>query len=445
MHLSHDMENMEMKKLAFRMSVPMILSMISLALYNLVDGAFVSAVSKDALTAISLAQPVQSIMTAVALGTAVGANSLLSRKLGEKKENEINKIVANTFMLNILGWFIAAILGYFGVEAFIKFFVQNETVVNYGITYLSICMIYSLGLFMQTTFEKIFEALGKPSYSMLDNLAGCIVNIILDIVLIFGFWKIPPMGIKGAAIATIIAQFSATFLGVMKLHHLELELKLKDFLLSKEVIKEIYVVGFPTIVLESISAFVTMILNKIFATFSEDAIPIWGLYIRVQSFLFMIVYGLNNAMVPIVAYNYGAKNKQRVKEALKIFMTAAETIMLLGTMFFIFGTNVIMDIFHAEESLRVAGTVALRILSLGFVFAGISIVLSGLYQAIGKGKYSLVIFILRQLSINIPLLYIIGKYVSIHYMWSAFVLSEILAMVVAVLFMKKIKKEVIEE
>lgn len=445
MHLSHDMENMEMKKLAFRMSVPMILSMISIALYNLVDAAFVSRISKDALTAISLAQPVQSIMTAITLGTAVGANSLLSRKLGEKKENEVNKIVANTFMLNIVGWLITAILGYFGAEAFIRFFVKNETVVNLGITYLSICMIYSLGLFMQTTFEKIFEALGKPSYSMLDNLAACVINIILDIILIFGFWKIPAMGIKGAAIATIIAQFSATLLGMFKLHHLELKLKFKDFLPSKEVIKGIYIVGFPTIVLESISAFVTMILNKILGIFSEDAIPVWGLYVRVQSFLFMIVYGLNNAMVPIVAYNYGAKNKQRVKEALKIFMIAAETIMFTGTLFFIFGTDIILDIFKAEENLRFAGSVALKILSLGFVFAGISIVLSGIFQAIGKGKYSLVIFVLRQLSINIPILYIIGKFVSIHYMWGAFVLSEILAMIVALIFMKKIKKEVIEE
>ena len=216
MHLSHDMENMEMKKLAFRMSVPTILSMISLALYNLVDGAMVSAVSQNALTAISLAQPVQSIMTAVALGTAVGANSLLSRKLGEQKEEEVNKIVANTFTLNILGWLFTAILGYFGAEAFIRFFVQNETVVQLGITYLSICMIYSLGLFMQTTFEKIFEALGKPSYSMLDNLAACVINIFLDIVLIFGWWKIPAMGIKGAALATIIAQFSALLLGAFK-------------------------------------------------------------------------------------------------------------------------------------------------------------------------------------------------------------------------------------
>ena len=445
MHLSHDMENMEMKKLAFRMSVPTILSMISLALYNLVDGAMVSAVSQNALTAISLAQPVQSIMTAVALGTAVGANSLLSRKLGEQKEEEVNKIVANTFTLNILGWLFTAILGYFGAEAFIRFFVQNETVVQLGITYLSICMIYSLGLFMQTTFEKIFEALGKPSYSMLDNLAACIINIILDIVLIFGWWKIPAMGIKGAALATIIAQFSALLLGAFKLHHLELNLKIKDFIPSKEVVKNIYIVGFPTIVLESISAFVTMILNKIFATFSEEAIPVWGLYIRVQSFLFMIVYGLNNAMVPIVAYNYGAKNKKRVKEALKIFLISAEAIMLIGMMFFIFGTDMILDLFHAEESLRIAGSVALKLLSLGFGFAGVSLVLSGFYQAIGKGKYSLVIFILRQLSINIPLLYIIGKFVSIHYMWLAFVLSEILAMSISLVFMKKIKKEVIEE
>lgn len=445
MHLSHDMENMEMKKLAFRMSIPTILSMLSLALYNLVDGAMVSSINQDALTAISLAQPIQTLMIAVALGTAIGANSLLSRRLGEKNEGAVNKIIANTFTLNIIGWLITAILGFFGAEVFIRFFKQSEIVVEYGITYLSICTVFSLGLYMQTTFEKIFEALGKPSYTTMENLVGSIINIVLDFILIFGFYKIPAMGIRGAAIATVIAQFCATLIGIMHLHHFELNLKLKDFLLSKEIVRDIYIVGFPTIVLESISSFVTVILNKIFATFSENAIPVWGLYIRVQTFLFMTVYGLTNAMVPIVAYNYGANNKKRVKEALKIFMIAAETLMVAGLLFFNFGTDIIFDIFNAEESLRLTGGIALKTLSVGFVFAGISLVLSALFQAIGKGKYSLIIFVLRQLSINIPILYVIGKYINVDYMWSAFILSEILAMVVALIFMKKIKKEVIEE
>ena len=228
MHLSHDMENMEMKKLAFRMSIPTILSMLSLALYNLVDGAMVSSINQDALTAISLVQPIQTLMIAVALGTAIGANSLLSRRLGEKNEEAVNKIIANTFTLNIIGWLITAILGFFGAEVFIRFFKQSEIVVEYGITYLSICTVFSLGLYMQTTFEKIFEALGKPSYTTMENLVGSIINIVLDFILIFGFYKIPAMGIRGAAIATVIAQFCATLIGIMHLHHFELNLKLKD-------------------------------------------------------------------------------------------------------------------------------------------------------------------------------------------------------------------------
>ncbi|MBR3888324.1 MAG: MATE family efflux transporter [Clostridia bacterium] len=445
MHLSHDMENMEMKKLAFRMSVPTILSMLSLALYNLVDGAMVSSINQNALTAISLAQPVQTLMIAVALGTAVGANSLLSRRLGEKNEDVVNKIIANTFALNIIGWLITAVLGFFGAEVFIRFFKQSEVVVEYGVTYLSICTVFSLGLYMQTTFEKIFEALGKPSYTTMENLAGAVINIVLDFILIFGFYKIPAMGIRGAAIATVIAQFCATIIGILHIRHFDLNLKLKDFLLSKEIVRDIYIVGFPTIVLESISSFVTVILNKIFSVFSENAIPIWGLYMRVQTFLFMTVYGLTNAMVPIVAYNFGAKNKKRVKEAFKIFMVAVETLMIAGTLFFNFGTDIIFDVFHAEESLRAVGGIALKTLSISFVFAGISLVLSAFFQAIGKGKYSLIIFLLRQLSINIPILYVVGKYINTDYMWSAFILSEILAMVIALLFMRKIKKEVIEE
>lgn len=445
MHLAHDLGNMEMKKLAFRMSIPTILSMMSLALYNLVDGAFVSAINQDALTAISLAQPIQTLMVAIALGTAIGANSLLARRLGEKNEDVINKIVGNTFMLNILGWLVTAIFGFVGTEWFIRFFNQPEIVVEYGITYLTICTVFSLGVFMQTTFEKVFEALGKPSYTTAGSLVGCITNVVLDAVLIFGFYKIPAMGMKGAALATIIAQFSATLVGMYNLHRLNLNLKLKDFMLDKTIVKEIYIVGFPSILLESISSFVTVLLNKIFATFSENAIPVWGLYVRVQSFLFMTVYGLTNAMVPIVAYNYGAKNKQRVKEALKIFAVAVEVLMICGVLLFMFGTDFILDIFHAEESLRITGSIALKILSLGFVFAGVSLLLSAVFQAIGKSKYSLVIFLLRQLSINIPILYLIGKFVNTEYMWSAFVLSEILAMIVALIFMNKIKKEVIEE
>ncbi len=444
MDITKDMESLSMRKLIFKMSVPTIISMLALALYNLVDAAFVSKVSADGLTAISLAYPVQSIMTAIALGTAIGANSILSRKLGEKNDAEANKIIANTFTLNFIGWIFAALFGYFCVEPFLRFFVNNERVIEYGVTYLSICTIFSLGLFMQTTFEKIFEAVGKPAFSMIDNIAACVINIVLDYIFIFGFAKIPPMGVMGAAIATVIAQGCATLLGIIKISHLKLGLKFSDFLLNKEIVKEIYQVGFPTIVLESISAFVTIILNKIFGMFSEVSISVWGLYARVQPFLMMIVYGLNNAMVPIVAYNYGAKKISRVKEAFKIFMVTAELVMLAGMLFFIYGTDIILNIFNADTALYEAASVALKTLSFSFLIAGANAILSALYQAIGKGNYSLVIFVLRQLSINLPILYFVGRYYSLEFMWFGFVASEVLALVVALAFIKNIKKDVFE-
>lgn len=436
------METMNMKKLAINMSLPMIISMIALALYNIVDGIFVSRISQDAWTALSIVAPVQSIMIAITLGTGVGINSLISRKLGEKNKDEAKKALGNGITLILISWLVVAILCIFFTRWFMTLFTTENSIIDYGTKYLSICMIFSVGMFLQIAFEKIMESLGKATASMVIQFSGAVINLILDPILIFGFGPIPALGVIGAAIATITGQFIGMIIGIIYLKREKLGLKLKDFKLDIKVIKQIYAVGFPTIILESVSAFVTLILNKILTLFSDVAVPVWGIYIKVQSFLFMIIYGLNNGMIPIIGYNYGAKNKTRIKEALKVFLILAEIIMFIGMLVFLFFSNNLLLLFEASEEMLELGNVALKTLSLGFMFAGISIILSGVFQATGKGNYSLIVFILRQLSINLPVLYLIGKYVNINLMWGAFVLSELLAMIVSIIFINKIKKEI---
>ena len=442
MNNTNKMETMNMKKLAINMSLPMIISMIALALYNIVDSIFVSRISQDALTALSLVAPVQSIMIAITLGTGVGINSLVSRKLGEKKKDEVNKALGNGISLIILSWVLVAILGAIITKWFMAIFTEDTKIIELGSNYLSICMIFSIGMFLQIAFEKIMESLGKATASMIIQFSGAIINLILDPILIFGFGIIPALGVIGAAIATVTGQIICMVIGIIYLKNEKLGLRAIDFKLEKNTVKQIYVVGFPTIILESISAFVTLILNKILILFSEVAIPVWGIYNKVQSFLFMIVYGLNNGMIPIIGYNYGAKNKSRIKEALKVFLVLSETVMFIGMIIFLIFADNILLLFDASEEMLAIGSTALRTLSLGFMFAGVSIILSGVFQATGKGKYSLTVFILRQLSINLPLLYLIGKYININFMWSAFVFSELLAMIISIIFINKMRKPI---
>lgn len=436
------MENMKMEKLALTMSLPMIFSMITLALYNIVDGIFVSQIDGEAFTAISLVAPIQSIIIAIALGTGVGISSLLSRKLGENKLNEVRKIIANGIVIMIIAWICIALLGLTFSNCFMKLFSQKEKIIIYGRDYISICMIFCLGNLLQIIFQKIMEAMGRPVSSMIIQFSGAIINLILDPIFIWGFGIIPSFGVKGAAIATVISQFIGMSIGIFNLKKEKLNISLDDFKLDKDIISQIYIVGFPTIMLESISAFVTLILNKIFALFSESAISVWGIYNKVQSFLFMIVYGLNNGMIPIVGYNFGAKNKSRVKEATKVFLIYAEIIMFIGMIIFLIFSNNLLLMFNASGDVLIIGNIAFKILSSSFLFSGISLVLSAFFQAIGMGKYSLIIFLLRQLSINIPLIYLFGKYVNVNIMWIAFVLSELLAMIVSILLLLKNKKKI---
>lgn len=439
---NNEMEELNLKKLSLKMSIPMVISMISLALYNLVDSIFVSNIGTEALTAISLSYPIQAIVTAIALGTGIGINSLISRKLGENQKEAAQNIVLQGVFLTIVTYLIVSIFTVTLLDKVVACFTSNALIIEYTNHYLWICLFFSTGLLFQILFQKISEAYGKTIYSMVIQLSGAVINLILDPILIYGLFGMPALGVKGAAIATVIGQASGMILGFILLKKNCVTFDIKKFKFSMKTIKEIYQVGLPTIISESMVAFVTLILNKLLIGFSNFAVPFWGIYNRIQSFIFMIVYGFNYGMLPIVGYNYGAKRYDRMKQTIKIFIIYAEIIMILGMIVFIGFGNIIFKIYGAEKGIIDIGINGLRILSLGFVFAGISLVLSSVFQAIGKGIYSLIIFMLRQLAINIPIIYLLKGYTDINAIWHIFVLSEIIAMIVSYILYKKTMKKI---
>ena len=433
---NNEMETGNLKKLSIKMAIPMVISMLSLALYNLVDSIFVSNIGTEALTAISLSFPIQSLIIAVGLGTGIGVNSLIARKLGEKKEDLVQNIILHGIFLVLFSYIIIAIIGGTLTTSIIKIFTKNELILKYGKQYLSIYMIFSFGILYQILFEKISEAIGKPVYSMLIQFSGAVINLVLDPILIYGLYKIPALGIHGAIIATVFGQICGMVLGIILLKRKGIKFNLKQIKFEIEIIKEIYIVGLPSIVTESIAAFVTLFLNRVLIYYSEFAVPFLGIYIKVQSLIFMIVYGFNYGMIPIVGYNFGAKKYDRMKDCIKIFIVYVEIIMLLGIIIFMLLGKNIFNIYGAEQGIIDIGIVGFRVLCLGFIFAGVSLVFSSVFQAIGKGKYSLMIYLLRQLIINIPVIFLLRYSVSINYIWNIFVLSEIVAMIFSYLVYK---------
>jgi len=342
----------------------------------------------------------------------------------------------------ILSYIIVAIFGNVFIKQIFMSFTEDELTIKYGIQYLSICLTFSFGLIFQILFEKISEALGKTVHSMLIQFSGAVINLILDPILIYGFYKIPALGIKGAAIATIIGQISGMILGIILLKKSNVSFNFKKLKFDFKIVKQIYQVGLPSIISESLAAFVTLILNKILTAYSTFAVPFWCIYNKVQSFIFMIVYGFNYGMIPIVGYNFGAKNYDRMKKTIKLFIIYVETIMCIGVILFVFAGRLIFNIYGAEEGIINIGIIAFRILSIGFVFAAISLVLSSVFQAIGKGTYSLIIFAIRQLIINIPLVYILRNSISIDNIWYIFVVSEIVAMIVSCILYRREKNKI---
>lgn len=427
-------------RLLVSMSLPIIVSMLVQALYNIIDSIFVARISEDALTAVSLAFPVQSLMISVATGTGVGINALLSKNLGEQKHAEANKAAKNGIFLGILSFIIFAILGAVGSHAFFVTQTSNKMIVEYGTQYLSIVTVMSFALFLQITLERLLQATGKTIFSMITQGIGAIINIILDPILIFGLFGLPKLGVAGAAIATIIGQMIAVILSLYFncKYNKEINVNMKGFRPCTETIGNIYKIGVPSIIMQSIGSVTVFGMNKILLMFSSTAAAVFGVYFKLQSFVFMPVFGLTNGMIPIVAYNFGAKNQKRILQTIKLSSYIAVSIMLIGLIVFQMVPETLLKLFDASEHMLEIGTVALRTISLSFVFAGFSIVASSSFQALGNGVYSLIISVARQLVVILPVAFAFARLFGLNMVWWSYPIAEIVSVVLCIFFLKRI-------
>ena len=440
------MGTMPINKLLIAMSIPMIISMLVQALYNVVDSIFVSQISENALTSVSLAFPVQNFMIAFGVGTGVGINALLSRSLGEKKFEEANKAANNGVFLAVMSYLLFLVLGLLFSKSFFQWQTDIKEIVDGGYRYLIICTTCSFGMYGQIVFEKLMQSTGKTFYSMLTQITGAVINIILDPILIFGLFGFPKLGITGAAMATVIGQICGMTVGIYlnKVKNKEIEVKVKGFRPNLKTIKEIYSVGIPSIIMGSIGSVMTFSMNKILLVFTSTATAVFGVYFKLQSFIFMPVFGLNNGMVPIISYNYGARHKDRLMQTVKISIIYAVLIMILGLLIFQFFSKQLLSLFSASEEMINIGVPALRTISISFLFAGYCIVLGSMFQALGRGVMSLIVSVGRQLVVLLPVAYLLSKSGNLNLVWWAFPIAELASVFLSSIGFKYVyKKEIL--
>lgn len=440
---------MPINKLLLSMSLPMMASMLVMALYNVVDSIFVSHFSENALTAVTLAFPYQNLMIAVATGTGVGINALLSKSLGEKDFDKATKTANNAVFLAIVSFLVFAVLGLFTARPFFELQIKDETIIQYGVDYFTICSVFSFGLFGSICFERLLVSTGKTIFTMTCQLVGAVTNIILDPILIFGLLGMPRMGVAGAAIATVAGQILSMVLGIVfnLTVNREVQFSIKQiFAPSARIIKQIYSVGAPSILMASIGSIMTFCMNKILGSFKEIeivAINIFGIYFKIQSFVFMPVFGLNNGMVPIIAYNYGAKRKDRVTKTMYLSMLYAVCFMLVGFAVFQIFPKALLSIFNSDSGdLLTYGCTAFRIISINFLVAGFCIVAISVCQALGNGVYSLIVSVARQLIILVPTAYLLSLTGNINLVWFAFTIAEAVSAILCLFFLKKSLKKI---
>ena len=437
---------MPIPKLLISMSLPMIASMLVQALYNIVDSMFVAQLNEGALTAVSLVFPVQNLMIAVASGSGVGINALLSRSLGEKKLDQANKIASNGVFLALVSSLVFAVIGIFCSRLFFAAQTTDAQIVEYGTQYMSIITIASIGIFLQVTYERLLQSTGKTFFNMITQGTGAIINIILDPILIFGWFGLPAMGVTGAALATVIGQFCASILAVYfhNKHNAEIIVRARGFKIDKETIVSIYKIGVPSILMQSIGSVTTFCMNNILLMFSATAATVFGVYFKLQSFIFMPLFGLTNGMIPIVAYNYGARNKKRIYNTISISMLIAIIIMSIGLLVFQTLPATLLGLFDASEQMLAIGIPALRIISVSFIFAGYSIISSSVFQALGNGVYSLAVSVARQLVVIIPVAFLFAKFFGLNMVWWAYPIAEIASVAGCTFFLRRIIKQKIE-
>lgn len=438
---------MPIDKLIVSMSLPIMVSMLVQALYNIIDSVFVAMIDENALTAVSMAFPIQNLMIAVGVGTAVGVNALLARSLGEKDFDKVNAIAENAVFLAILSYAVFLIIGLFFAEPFYRSQTDIEEIVVYGKEYLTVCCCLSFGSFIQLMFERMLQATGKTIFTMFTQGIGAIVNIILDPILIFGLLGLPAMGVAGAAVATVTGQIVAGVLAVVfnQTKNHEVHIQLKGFRPSGAIIRQIYAIGVPSIVMQAIGSVMNYGMNRILLAFSSTATAVFGVYFKLQSFVFMPAFGLNNGVIPIMAYNYGAGNRERVTKTLKHCVAYAIGIMAIGLLLFQLFAKQLLMMFNASETMLTLGVAALRIISLSFILAGFGISCSSVFQALGKAVYSMFVSVARQLVVLLPVAFALAQLGDVNMVWWAFPISELVSAIVTAIFMVKIYRDIISK
>lgn len=436
------MGNAKMLPLILSMSLPAMFSMLIQALYNIVDSYFVAQVSDKAVSALSLAYPIQNLLIAFAVGTAAGVTSLISRRLGEGRREEAESAAVHGVVLSVITWAAFAVFGAFFTTPFFRMFESDPEIVRMGNQYLSICCIFSFGQFVVTMLEKIMQATGNMFWPMIFQLVGAVVNIVVDPILIFGWFGLPAMGVTGAAIATVSGQILAMMLSiVVTARRQTLKITFKGFRFHGNTVKNIYAVGIPAIVMQAISTVMNMAINAILAAFSTAAYTVFGLYFKLRSFVFMPVLGLNQGLMPIMGYNYGAKKQKRLMQSFYQGSAIALVIMLVGVLAFMLLPGQLLGFFNPTSELLEVGIPALRIISLCFPLAALGLVSSNMYQAIGKGNYSLIMSLMRQLVVLVPVAWLLAKLTNnVNMVWWAFPIAETVSLAVSIFFLVRLYK-----
>ena len=440
------MGTLPVKRLIVSMSFPMMISMLVQAMYNIVDSIFVSHLSEDALTAVTLAFPLQMMIISVGSGTGVGINALLSKALGEKKQKRANKAANNGLLLTFISFIIFVAVGIFIAEPFIRSQTDSANIADMGTVYLYTCCTLSIGVFFQMTFERLLQSTGRTHLSMISQITGAVINIIFDPIFIFGYFGIEGMGVVGAAYATVLGQCVAAVVGLILNVKFNPDIKIslkKMFKPSWKTIRRINAVGVPSILMMAIGSIMSYCMNQILGIFSSTAVAVFGAYFKLQSFIFMPIFGLNNGLIPVLAYNYGAHSKDRIREAVRFSMKLALSIMVIGTIVFWSIPKFLLGFFDASDYMLTLGVPALRIISLSFPVASLCIAMGSMFQAFSKSKYSLIVSVGRQLVVLIPVAWLLAQTGEVQNVWWAFPVAELMSLALSVYFYKRINRNIV--
>ncbi len=433
-------------RLIITMSFPIMLSMLMQALYNIVDSAFVARISEDALTAVSLAFPVQLLMIAVATGAGVGVNALLSQRLGQKRQDEADAVAVNGIFLAVCCWIVFAVFGLLFGRRFIALFTDVASVVEMGTSYVTVVTAASCGVFLLFVAERLMQATGNTVYHMITQLIGAILNCVLDPIMIFGLFGCPALGTTGAALATVISQITAMAIGFfinVRFNH-DVNIRLRGFRPDKAILGGVIRIGLPAAAQQSLLSVLTIGLNRILMPFSQTAVSFYGVYYKLQNFLFMPVFGLNNALIPMIGYNFGARRRRRIERITRYAVLMAVGIMAAGTVLFELAPAPLLGLFEASDAMLAIGIPAIRTIAVTFCFAGASVILCGCMQGMGRGSESLAVALLRQLIVILPAAVALS-HVSLDAIWLAFPLAETVGIIAALLLHRRVSRRLLAD